>query len=167
MQKKKINVSVIVVSYKVEEELINCISSIMKSEPKVSFEIIVVDNDYDSRLKKLLREQFPQVKYIKSSKNVGYGAGNNLGARNACGEFIFFLNPDTVVTGNAIDIIYDFMKGDPSSGMVAPLLLSPTGSIYHSQGSDEYTLRSAIVLNSFLNKIFSNNPISNKFFHRG
>lgn len=71
-------ISIIIVNYKAAEEVINCITSILSSKPKIKFEIIVVDNDGRSTIEENLKEQFPKVKYIKSPKNIGYGAGNNL-----------------------------------------------------------------------------------------
>lgn len=162
----KIKISLISVNYKVEKELIACISSIVESKPKVSYEIIIVDNEEKDTISKILKEKFPKVKYIKSPGNIGYGAGNNLGAKSARGEFLFFLNPDTVVANNSIDILYNFLVNNFKAGMIAPLLCNPKGFIYPSQGSDGYDLLSALVVNSSINKYFPNNPISKKFFHK-
>ena len=150
-------ISIVIVYYKVEKELLSCISSIFKSKPKVEIEIIVVDNDENGEIKAKLKEQFPQVRYIKSPGNIGFGAGNNLGAKFAFGEYLFFLNPDTVLKDNSIDALFSFMKNNPESGMLAPLLLDPSGKAYHSQGSDEYNFKNAIFTSSFLNKLFPNN----------
>lgn len=164
--KSKIQVSIIIVNYKVEKELISCIQSIVKSKPKVSYEIIVVDNDETSVLKSVLEEKFPQVLYIKSPRNVGFGAGNNLGAKISKGDFIFFLNPDTIVEKDSIDILFNFIVKDSNVGMVSPLLFDLKGHVYPYQGSDEYNLKSALVVFSFVNKIFPDNSISRKFFHK-
>lgn len=166
MKSKKIQISIITVNYKVEKELISCISSIIKFKPKVSYEMIVIDNDKDSKVKKELIKNFPQVKYIKSSKNIGFGSANNVGAKLASGNYLFFLNPDTIVTKNAVDTLFNFIKENSSAGMVAPLLLDPQKNIYPSQGSNLYSLTSALVINSFINKVLPNNPISRKFFHK-
>lgn len=166
MQNNKIQVSIITVNYKVEKELIDCISSIVKSKPKVSYEIIIVNNGEKNNLKRILKEEFPQVKYIKSLENIGFGSGNNLGARYASGDFLFFLNPDTTITKDSIDILYNFIINNSNAGMVASLLLDPSGKVYSYQGSDQYNLISGITTSSFINKIFPNNPISRKFFHK-
>lgn len=165
MQNNKIQVSIITVNYKVEKELIGCISSIVKSKPKVSYEIIAVDNGETNNLKRILKKEFSQVKYIKSLLNIGFGPGNNLGARYASGEYLFFLNPDTTVTDNSIDSLYSFVKNNSNAGMAAPLLFDPSGNVYPNQGSNSYDLKSAIVTNSFINKLFPNNLISKNFFH--
>lgn len=158
-------VSIIIVNYKVEKELIACIASIINSMPKVIFEIIAVDNDSESNLNESLRK-FPQVRYIRSERNVGFGAGNNLGERYANGDFLFFLSPDTIVKKDSIDILFNFTIRNSKTGMAAPLLFDPKGDVYPYQGSNAFTLISAIVILSFMNKIFPNNPISRKFFHK-
>lgn len=159
-------VSIIIVNYKVEKELVACVSSIFKSKPKVEFEIIIVDNDKESKLKAVLKEKFPQVKYVKSPRNVGFGAGNNLGSKLAKGDYFFFLNPDTTLTKNSIDILYNFVRNNPKAGMAAPLLFDISGNAYSPQGSNAFNLINAIATFSFINKVIPNNSVSNKFFHR-
>jgi len=152
-------VSIIIVNYRVEKELTVCISSILESKPKVKFEIIVVDNSSSDRLREDLRK-ISQIKYIRSKRNIGFGAGNNLGNKFASGKYLFFLNPDTIVKKSVVDVLYNFMDNNSSAGMIAPLLLDPSGNTYPNQGSNEYNLVSALVTESFINKLFPNNPIS-------
>ena len=166
MEINKVQVSIIIVNYRVERELIACVSSILESKPKIEFEIVVVDNSSSDELRASLRK-IPQAKYARSESNVGFGAGNNLGENIAGGEYLFFLNPDTLVKKGSIDNLYYFIKNNSKAGMVAPLLLDPSGKVYPNQGSDEYNLLSAIVILSFINKFFPNNPVSKKFLHTG
>lgn len=161
-----IQVSVVIVNYKVEKELIACLESITRSKPKVNYELIVVDNDPESGLSLTLRGKFPQVKYVKSPRNLGFGAGNNLGTKSASGDYLFFLNPDTIIQKDSIDVLFNFAKKNPKVGMVAPLLFDVSGEAYPIQGSSRYSLKSALVTFSFINKLFPNNLISKKFFHK-
>lgn len=165
MKKNSVRISIIIVNYEVEKELTVCIESILNSDPKVLFEIIVVDNSSGNNLRKKLRK-ISNVRYVKSERNIGFGAGNNLGVKFAKGDFLFFLNPDTIVKKDSIDILFNYIDKNLMSGMVAPLLLNTSGNPYLNQGSDEYSFKSAIVTSTFINKLFPNNPISEKFFHR-
>ncbi len=117
---RTIEVSIIIVNYKVEKELLECIDSIKKSNTKTQYEIIVIDN---------------------SENNVGYGAGNNLGAKKAKGEFLFFLNPDTKVFPGTIDNLVELIKKEKNVGIVAPLLLDQNQNPYKLQGSKTRRLR--------------------------
>ena len=154
-------ISVIIVHYKVQKELINCILSILKSKNKVKFEIIVIDNDQDSKIGKDLAEKFPKVKYIKTPKNIGFGAGNNLGARCATGEYLFFLNPDTEILDRTLDSLYNFFIKNKNAGVISPLLLDKNLTPFKSQGSKELTPKTIISSQSFLRNIFVNNNIYN------
>lgn len=166
MKNKHIDVSIVIVNYKVKEELLNCITSIIDSRPKTSYEIIVVDNDIKSEVEFQVKRKFAQVKYIRAKKNIGFGAGNNLGAKFASGKYLFFLNPDTIVKKDSIDELFKFIKSHSESGAVAPLLFDPAEKVYPTQGSDRYNIVNAIITLSFVNKFFPNNSISRKFFHR-
>lgn len=163
MKNKKIQISIITVNYKVEKELIACITSILKSKTKIPIEIIVVDNDEESKIESRLKEKFPKLIYIKSSKNIGFGAGNNLGAEYAKGDFFFFLNPDTIVLPLAIESLVNFLQKDLSVGIVAPLFLDKNSKVYSQQGSRRLTPINGIFTLSFLNKLFPNNAISKEY----
>ena len=154
--------SIIIVNYKVEKELISCINSILKSKPKTTHEIIVVDNDKEDKLKTSLKKIFPQVIYIKSKNNLGYGGGNNLGARYAQGKYLFFLNPDTKVLDGALDNLYNFFINNHNVGIISPLFLDNNLKPFKSQGSKELTPKNIIFCQSFLRKIFSNKNIYNE-----
>lgn len=157
--------SIIIVSYLVEAELLRCIESIALSKQKIEFEIIVVDNDEKKTLGKKLKKLNHYVKYIKAAGNIGYAAGNNLGARYSKGDYLFFLNPDTrLVSGSLDDLITFFSK--KNVGIVAPLLLGLDGKAYQ-QGSLELSPIRAIFSLSFFSKLFRNNPISRKYLMLG
>lgn len=89
-------VSIIILNYNSGDLLKNCIASILLSDYK-NFEIIVVDNKSEDNSQNFCKEQYPQIKLIQNSKNLGYCEGNNVGIDSAKGEFIVLLNPDTTV----------------------------------------------------------------------
>ena len=164
MKSNNVKISIIIVHYNVERELMFCISSILESKLRQSYEIIVVDNDEEPRIEYKLKEKFKEVRYVKSPKNLGFGGGNNLGASHAQGEFLFFLNPDTLVKKNAIDRLVAFLETHEKVGIVAPIFLDSEQRIYPSQGSEELTPLSAVFALSFINKIIPSNPISERYF---
>jgi len=160
---KYIDVSIIIVNYKSEKELQDCISSIHKSQITFSYEIIVVDNDDEKIIEENLKRRFPTVKYIPNQNN-GYGGGNNMGAKNAQGEYLFFLNPDTIVSKKSIDILVSDLKRNKELGIIAPFLFDKNNKPYNLQGTLELTPLRAIFAISFINKILPNNFISRKYW---
>lgn len=161
---QKVIVSIIIVHYKNKERLYDCIKSIIQSKPKVSFEVIVVDNDEKVTIKKELLARFKRVKYLKSPGNIGYGAGNNLGAKSAKGEYLFILNPDTKALSGSIDGLVNFLEKNKQAGLVAPNLVDEKRKIFSQLGSKKLTPLRGIVALSFLNKLFPNNYISRKYW---
>ncbi len=157
-----IMVSIIIVNYNVKKELFECLESIISSRPKAPYEIVVVDNDEEKTIQNELYKKFSKAIYIPNA-NKGFGQGNNVGAKRAKGEYLFFLNPDTKVVPLAIDELVSFLKNNTKAGIVAPLLHDLQGEAYQ-QGAMELTPKSAIISLSFINKLFPNNPISKKYF---
>ena len=139
MDKKNL-VSIIVLNYNAGELLLNCIESIKKSSYE-NIEIIVVDNISSDGSQTKCKENFPDVKLIQNKKNLGYCGGNNVGIKEAQGEFIVILNPDTIVKSNWLDELLDAGKkfGD---GLYQPKILSlneeniiqSTGNMLHIFG---------------------------------
>ena len=133
-------VSVIVLNYNAGKLLLNCIESIKKSAYK-NLEIIVVDNISTDKSQKACKEKYPDIKLIQNNENFGYCEGNNIGIREAKGDYIIILNPDTIVESSWIEeLISAYNKfGD---GLYQPkffsldekLVLQSTGNMLHIFG---------------------------------
>ena len=162
----KIIVSVIIVHYKADQALFSCLDSLYKHENKVAFEVIVVNNDTDNPIGKVLLKKFPLVRYIQSSRNVGFGGGNNLGAKIAKGKYLLFLNPDTVITDLILDRLSSFLESHTQAAIVAPLLLDKNKKVYPLQGTEILTPFKAFFSLSIINKLFPHNPIAEKYWMR-
>tara|TARA_Y100001936_G_scaffold224150_1_gene241512 strand:+ start:1964 stop:3004 length:1041 start_codon:yes stop_codon:yes gene_type:complete len=133
-------VSVIILNYNAGELLLNCINSLKKSTYQ-NLEILVVDNISSDGSQKKCKEKFPDIKVIQNNENLGYCGGNNIGIKQAKGEFIVILNPDTIVESNWVEeLIFAYKKfGD---GLYQPKILSlneentiqSTGNMIHVFG---------------------------------
>ena len=111
------NLSVIIVSFKSDHIIHRCIDSIDKE-----IEIIVVDNSNNAEFKKYIEEKYENVRCILSSKNIGMGAGNNIGIRNTNKDFALILNPDVVLEKDAINQMINASKIIDSFSVIAPIL---------------------------------------------
>lgn len=89
------DVSIIIVNYNSWVVLSDCIESILNLNTALNTEIIVVDNKSTNNLFLQYQQKYPTVKWISNSGNNGFANGCNLGAANANGDYLFFLNPDT------------------------------------------------------------------------
>jgi GT2 family glycosyltransferase len=162
----KIKVSVIIVNYNVDQDVFDCIGSIYASKPKSEFEIIVVDNSEVNTIQKKLKENYPSVIYLKQGKNLGFGGGNNLGAKHAKGEYLFFLNPDTKIIGNVVDGLINFIQENTNTGIVAPQILDSSENPHELQGATELTPWKAFLNLSFFSRIFSKLGFKDKYYLR-
>lgn len=115
-------ISIIILNYNAGDLLIDCVDSILKSNYK-DFEIIVVDNISNDDSHTKCKEEFPEIKLIRNSENLGYCEGNNVGIRAAIGEYIIILNPDTIVHPDWIsELLSAFIKN--GDGIYQPKFLA-------------------------------------------
>lgn len=115
--------SVIIVTYNSSKYIKKCLNSLMDNLPGDS-EVIVVDNGSKDDTRKIVKD-FGNVKLVES-ENVGFGKGVNLGIKNSIGEYLFLLNPDTVLTKNSIKDILEFAN-NKKFGIIVPQLIESTG----------------------------------------
>ncbi len=110
------NLSVIIVSYKSEHVIENCINSIDST-----IEIIVIDNSNNDQLKQKIETKYKNVKCILSKENLGMGAGNNLGIKNVNKDFVFILNPDVVLEKDSMNEIFSVSNEINNFAIIAPI----------------------------------------------
>ncbi len=127
------NLSVVIVSFKSDHVIHRCINSINKD-----IEIIVIDNSNNSQFKKNLEKKYENVKCILSSKNIGMGAGNNIGIKNINKDFALILNPDVVLEKNAIDEMINASKSLETFGVIAPISDKPKFPNYRIDKNKNY-----------------------------
>jgi GT2 family glycosyltransferase len=113
-----IDVSILVVSFNTREVTRECLASIARETRDLRYEVIVVDNASSDGSAAMVREQFPQLRLIASSTNLGFARANNLAAREASGEWLLLLNPDTVVLRAAVQRLHRFAVAHPEAGVV-------------------------------------------------
>jgi O-antigen biosynthesis protein len=160
---QKVDVSIIIVFFDGWENLKTCLSSIASQKTHYTFETIIVNNGNEDIQKNLARTRLP-THYIKSHKNLGYGAGNNLGIRKARGKYLFILNPDTRIAQNTIEVLVQFLITHKNFAIIAPNLLQTNGKPFPIMGARDLTPLAGLVAHSFLNSIFPKNPVSNYYF---
>ncbi len=125
------DLSIIIVNYNTGKLTKQCIKSILASNPKVDFEIIVVDNSSSDDSVEMLRADFSDIKILESP-NLGLAHGINLAMKKAKGEYILNLNPDVMVIDDAITKMIKFMRENPKAGVVGAKLVNPNGTIQRS-----------------------------------
>lgn len=110
-----VDVSIIIISYNTRELTLACLHSVYEQTKDISFELIVVDNDSKDNSAQAIAENFPEVTLVASKENLGFAQANNLAAKNAQGEFLLLLNPDTFVLDGAIQKLHSFARTHPGN----------------------------------------------------
>jgi N-acetylglucosaminyl-diphospho-decaprenol L-rhamnosyltransferase len=127
-----VNLSCIIVNYYNSTPLQNCLESVYRTLNNISFEVIIVDNSQDDPGMAKLKTSYPQVQYIQNHTNTGFAKANNQAVRSAQGETLLFLNPDTVLTDQAIEKMQEHLKFNPDVGALGPKVLNTDGSLQYS-----------------------------------
>lgn len=117
-----VQVTVIIVNFNRENLLRKCLASLYSQNP-LGVEIIVVDNASSDSSTSMVATEFPQVRLICNSENLGFCAGNNVGIAAAHGEYIALLNNDAVAAPGWLDALVAEMQTGARVGMVASKIL--------------------------------------------
>ena len=125
----KVLCSIIIVNWKSYKFLVDCLQSI-KEGTSCKYEVIVIDNFSSLEEQKLLTA-ISGIKLICNKKNLGFAAANNQGFKEAKGDFIFMLNPDTLVLGKAVDELVSFLLENDDIDAAAPKLYYSEKLDYH------------------------------------
>ncbi len=124
------DISIVIVSYNVKEFLRGAILSVQRSLEAggLTGEILVVDNDSADGSAAMVQVEFPNVRIHALKENLGFGRANNLAMREATGDYLLLLNPDTIVGEDTLRTMFDFMREHPEAGLAGCKLLNGDGS---------------------------------------
>lgn len=156
-------VSIIIVNYNGFNLLENCLSTLLKFT-KASYEVIIVDNGSTVGNVDEVVLKFPKVKTIKLGRNAGYAAANNVGLKEATGNYFLLLNNDIVFTEDVISATVQLSKSVNDEAIIGCKLLNEDGS--HQISVIDYdTISNLLGENFFLYKLFPKSKLLSKW-HR-
>ncbi len=125
----KVGLSIIIVNYNTRDLLRQCLETL-----SLEAEIIVVDNASTDGSPEMVEKEFTGVKLIRNQKNVGFAQANNQAFRQARGQNILFLNPDTIVLGQAPLKMVEWLKQHPKAGILGCQILDEDKKVRSSGG---------------------------------
>src|SRR5690606_11368628 len=135
--------SVIIVNFNVKYFLELCLDSVFRAGRGLDMEVIVVDNHSSDGSMEMVAAKFPEVIRLSNDQNLGFSRANNQGVDIARGEYILFLNPDTVMEEDFLSRLLGYMDKNPRAGAIGPKLLDGKGR-YSPDGKKAFpTLRIA------------------------
>ncbi len=151
--------SIIIVNWKSKDYVRKCLASLQGRLEGISHEIIVVDGGSFDGCGEMLAREYPSVIFVQSPTNVGFARANNLGFQRASGEFVWFLNPDTEVTGDGVQTLLGSFDGLPDAGLLGGRLLNTDGSLQTSCVQAIPTPLNQVLDSEFLRRVFPNSRL--------
>ena len=127
--------SILIVNWNSREYLRRCLTSLDATCREIVPQIVVVDaGSFDGCGEMLVRE-FPDVQFVQSPENIGFGRSNNLGFTRVTGDALLLLNPDTEILPGAVQSLLEGLRRFPEAGIVGPWLMNADGS-FQSESLD-------------------------------
>jgi GT2 family glycosyltransferase len=135
-------VSVCIANWNCRDLLRACLESLHDQAQGVALETIVVDNGSADGAADMVEREFPEVVLVRNAENHGFSRANNQAATRARGQYLFFLNNDTVVPAGTLGQLVEYLKANPDVGMVGPRLRDAEGQfqVSYRQGPTLGTL---------------------------
>ena len=121
--------SVIIIAYNSCDFIPACLKSVRDACEGIDSQIIVLDNGSNEPIIPEIKNFFPEVEWIDSKENLGFGKGCNLAEKHATKPYLFFINPDTIISKNSFREMLNFMEEHPDAGTVGCRILNEDGTI--------------------------------------
>ena len=144
--------SIVIVNYKNPPLIVQCVKSILQFEHTVDYEIIVVDNNSEDNTEQQLRAIYPNLKWIQMCYNSGFAKANDAGLKVAEGEYVLFLNADTILVEPIFSKMIQPFNTDSKIGVVGCRLLNNDKSLQFSYHNGD----------CFYRKLWWRNPLAIK-----
>jgi len=160
-----LKLSVVIVNYNVKFFLSQCLHSLKLAIENLRqpVEVFVVDNHSVDGSCYLIKEQFTWVKLIENKTNVGFSKANNQAIRQATGEYILLLNPDTVLEQDTLSKVISFMDNHPDAGGLGVRMIDGKGNFLPESKRGLPTPKVAFFKITGLSKLFPKSPFFNQY----
>jgi GT2 family glycosyltransferase len=116
--------SIVIVSWNVQDKLLSNLKSIFNSITDFDFEVWVVDNNSSDETVKMVTSLYPQIKLIKNQENFGFARANNQAIRNINSQFILLLNPDMQLNTDTLQKMVDWMTLNDNASVAGCRLIN-------------------------------------------
>jgi GT2 family glycosyltransferase len=127
-----LDVSVILLTRNTCQQTREAIESVLSSAVLITKEIHVIDNGSTDETSSVLPATFPEIRYKRMERNVGFARGVNLAGREASGDFLLLLNSDARLAPEALRLAVEWMRAEPGCGIAGAQLLHPDGKKQNS-----------------------------------
>jgi len=164
MNKTKLKLTIAVISWNDRAGLRNCLNSIYRSPCRSDFEVMVIDNFSEDGSAAMVRQEFPDIRLISNSRNLGFCGACNQAVEVSGGDLILFLNSDIEVLPEALDRMVEGMGKNPETGICGGHLVDPSGATQKGFTVRRFPTPLSVVFELLLiDKLFPNNRITRRY----
>jgi GT2 family glycosyltransferase len=132
MRENTLDISIVIISWKMKNLLKVCLDSIYKFTKDISYEIIVIDNNSQDGTSEMMERDFKEVRLIKNSINRGVAPARNQGLKIARGRYILILDADMELKENSIEQMYSYIEKNCDVGLVGCKLVDSDDNLQYS-----------------------------------
>ena len=157
--------SIVILSFNTKEVLAQCLDSLKKLIQELSFEVIVIDNASSDGSLEMLASKYTWVRSYQNEINLGFAAGNNIARKYVKGEYILFLNSDTVIYSGALSKTFDFISARDDVGAVTCKLLLSSGKPDLDARRSFPTPWVALTHFSYLDRLFPTSRLFSRYWY--
>jgi len=150
--------SICIVSWRTRKQLETCLRSLFETLEGMRFEVIVVENASGDGTAETVKNNWPQVRLLENSRNVGFPKAANQALSASCGHYLLLLNPDTTVLEGTIQNLLSFMETRPEAGAGSCRILNPDGTLQTECRRRLPTLTTELLELTGLSRLFPNHP---------
>jgi N-acetylglucosaminyl-diphospho-decaprenol L-rhamnosyltransferase len=125
-----IDATVLIVTHESAATIGDCLRSLPSSASASTLEVVVIDNASSDGSGDLVLRDYPEVRLITLESNVGFARACNQAGKDARGEFVFLVNPDTILHVGALDGLIAFARANPQYGVYGGRALDPSGEVH-------------------------------------
>jgi GT2 family glycosyltransferase len=165
------DLSIIILTYNSENDIKDCLDSLLRNFNSEKAEIIIWDNNSKDKTRDILKnyESFPFIKIIYHDKNIGFALGNNEASKYANGKYILLLNSDTISDFKVYEELIEYMESNKNIGVIGPKCIDELGVTQESFGyefSISKEIFGKIFMSLYLEKIPFVKSIKNKILYK-
>lgn len=153
------DLSILIVNWNSKDYLRRCLESIRATCADFSLQIVVVDGASFDGCAEMLAAEFPEVEFVQSEENIGFGRSNNLGFQRVKAKALLLLNPDTELKPGGVRFLYDELSRTSQAGIIGARLLNTDGTPQTSCVQSFPTPLNQALNSEILRRVFPNSKL--------
>lgn len=158
------DISIVIVNYNVKYFVEQAIASIYQSNTTLKYEILVVDNNSSDGSVEMILQKYPEVRLFALEENLGFSKANNIGFREARGDYCLILNPDTLIQEDSLDRCYQYLENKLDVGALGVRMIDGSGSFLPESKRGFPKLATAFFKTTGIYRLFPSSEYFNSYY---